>query len=118
MRRSWGKVIAEVKVVEGEDDELRFRFSDGSGLRIFDQGQSCCERRHMTCDDDLSYYAGSTLLHIGVADGPTLDPDTEPHEQQFLNVTTSKGVFTCVNHNEHNGYYGGFDVVAEEVAPA
>lgn len=29
-------------------------------------------------------------------------------ESQFLMIRTSLGVFTVVNYNEHNGYYGGF----------
>jgi hypothetical protein len=35
------------------------------------------------------------------------------HETQFLIVDTTKGSFTIVNHNEHNGYYGGFGLVAQ-----
>lgn len=34
------------------------------------------------------------------------------HEVQFLHVKTSKGSFAVSNHNEHNGYYGGFNVEA------
>jgi hypothetical protein len=30
------------------------------------------------------------------------------HEVAFLEVTTDRGVFQMKNHNEHNGYYGGF----------
>ena len=37
----------------------------------------------------------------------------EIHEIQFLDVKTSKGVFQISNHNVHNGYYGGFWVIAD-----
>jgi hypothetical protein len=37
----------------------------------------------------------------------------EDHDIAFLLVQTSDGVFTMVNHNEHNGYYGGFLVTCE-----
>lgn len=33
-------------------------------------------------------------------------------ESQFLIITTDMGAFTIVNYNEHNGYYGGFSIVA------
>lgn len=85
-------------------------------LALHDNGQDCCEHRYMTTDDDLSYYVGSKLLSVHVAEGPELtDGVDDCHDTQFLIVTTAKGAFTIVSHNEHNGYYGGFDIdVMEE----
>jgi hypothetical protein len=35
------------------------------------------------------------------------------HEVQFLRVSTDAGTIVCETHNEHNGYYGGFNVCVE-----
>jgi len=106
---SLGKAISEVTLKE---DVLDFTFSDGSGLTLRDDGQSCCESRYMRTDDDLAYYAGATLTDLALRDAPPIPAEYAEHEVQFLDVTTSKGVFTCSSHNEHNGYYGGFYIIA------
>lgn len=97
-----------IENIELKDETLRIILGD-KVLVIQDDGQSCCESRYMTTDDDLGYYAGSTLIDVGVADGPCGAGEYgDPHDQQFLNIKTSKGTFTMVTHVEHNGYYGGF----------
>ncbi len=106
------KEIAELKL---EDNELRFTFSDGYKIKLFDDGQSCCESRYMTTDDSLQDFIGSILLDAEISEAPDVeseDNDDAAHEVEFLKVKTSKGVFTMESHNEHNGYYGGFDVCA------
>ena len=106
------KIIAAEKV--GED--LRLRFDDGKQVRIWDDGQSCCENRYMTCDDDLSKLVGGKLLRIEAKDGPDVDdPDGECHEQCFIEVGTDECFVTLCTHNEHNGYYGGFGLSLDEV---
>jgi hypothetical protein len=106
-----GRVIESV--VLGSDDVLHFVFTDGSRMRIYDDGQSCCEHRYMTTDDDLSSFSGSVLVNIEVRDAPDMENDYEVHEVQFLEVMTNRGCFTMATHNEHNGYYGGFCVCIE-----
>lgn len=111
---SLGKTIAHLAII---GDALTFTFDDGSVLRVEDTGQSCCENRYMTSDDDLPSYIGGTLSSMEVRDAPDVD-DGDVHEVQFLVVTTSKGDITCETHNEHNGYYGGFSIecsLAQEV---
>jgi len=108
-----------IKAIEVDDDELRLAFEDGSRIKLFDDGQSCCERRYMTCDDDLSYYIGAQLLDAEIKDAPDEEDEYgEVHEVQFLEVKTSKGSFTVASHNEHNGYYGGFWIKAAEMEGA
>jgi len=106
-----GRRIVSIALV---NDVLTLDFECGSSLVLEDKGQSCCEHRHMSTDDDINYYSGSTLLAIRLEDGPEAVDDgyIEVHEQQFLHVQTSKGFITVVNHNEHNGYYGGFCIRA------
>ena len=43
-----------------------------------------------------------------------VEEEYETHEVQFLEIKTSKGIFTMSTHNEHNGYYGGFAIVVSE----
>ncbi len=111
-----GKTIQKVWLDE-EKDMLIFHFSDGTGMYLFDDGQSCCESRYMRTDDDLKAYSGARLLDLELKDGPSLaDPKDiwdENHDTQFLDIITDKGTFQMVNHNEHNGYYGGFWIVVK-----
>ena len=112
-KESLGKEIQSVALMDGE--QLRFTFTDGSSVGIQDEGQSCCESRYMVSnDDDLSGFKGSKLLGaelVAAADYASIDED-EVHEVQFLNIITSAGTFQLASHNEHSGYYGGFDVLA------
>lgn len=112
VKSSIGKTIAELTLLKGEMDSLDFTFTDGSKLSLWDNGQSCCEHRYMETGDKLADFIGSELLGFELKEGPVENPDSEPHEIQFLDVKTSKGVFQMSNHNEHNGYYGGFSITA------
>jgi hypothetical protein len=107
-----GKTIKEVSLV---NDGLHFTFEDGYRMRIFDDGQSCCEIRYMRTDDDLSYFVGAKLTGAEIKDAPNVPDEYGEHEVQFLEIQTDRGVFTISNHNEHNGYYDGFWLRAEAV---
>lgn len=107
-----GSVIASVGIPYGDASVLEITFTDGKTLSIGDEPQ-CRENRYMHSDDDLDYYVGAALLGVTVEDGPCVDDDYDVHEEQFLHVKTSRGSFTIVSHNEHNGYYRGFDLTAE-----
>lgn len=109
IKSSLGK---EIKVLKLEDNDLIFIFKDGSSLTIWDDGQSCCEDRYMSTDDDLTEYIESKLLALELKEAPNIENGGEEHEVQFLDVLTTKGIFTISNHNEHNGYYGGFYIKA------
>lgn len=99
-------------------DVLCLEFEDGHMLKIWDAGQSCCESRYMTCDDDLAGYAGSTLVDIDVGNGSYRENgDDDVHEEQFLRVSTDLGTIVACTHNEHNGYYGGFSILASLTPP-
>lgn len=105
------KTITELSL--GADDALHFTFEDGSKLKLFDDGQICCESRYMRTDDNLSAFVGSKLLDAEVRGAPD-EPNEygDVHEVAFLIITTDKGAFTMATHNEHNGYYGGFSIRA------
>ena len=114
-----GQVITKL---EENDNRLLVGLGNGRTIALFDDGQSCCEDRHMTIEDDLNYHVGGTLQNIEVRDAPVIEDNPndiwgDVHEVQFLVITTSKGVLTIANHNIHNGYYGGFSLWAEEVTP-
>jgi hypothetical protein len=104
-----GKTIKELKI---DDNHFQLFFDEGY-LDLWDDGQSCCEYRHMYCDDDLSFFTGAKLQGIKIKDGPSKDNDGDVSECQFLIIETDKGEITVANHNEHNGYYGGFYIKAE-----
>lgn len=110
----YGKVIKSLRV---EDHALWLTFEDGTWAKLKDDGQSCCENRYMSCDDDLTSFVGAKLLGGEITESDLKRTGARQlddyHEIQFLNIQTSQGVFTVVNHNEHNGYYGGFSLTAE-----
>lgn len=108
--RAIGMTIVALSIT---DSELVFTFDDGSKMELYDDAQSCCEHRYMSTDDDLSYYVGSKLMSAATQSGPSIEA-CEYHDTEFLIVTTSVGSFTVVNHNEHNGYYGGFAMRARK----
>lgn len=101
--------IAGIRLVE--DHTLQIELDNGDLIEACDEGQACCEHRYMTTDDDLEYFVGSELVDIEIRNGGYQDEGWDVHEVEFLLITTSLGVFTIENHNEHNGYYGGFNVV-------
>jgi len=106
-----GKELSEIKL---ENDELLLSAVDGTKIKIWDDGQSCCESRYMRTDDNLSDYIGGTFDAIEIKQAPTIEGEYgDCHEVQFLEIRTSKGCITFASHNEHNGYYGGFYIKAE-----
>lgn len=107
-----GKTITSV--IFGDDERIILSFTDSTKIAIFDGGQSCCEHRHMSTDDDLGTLVGGTLTHITERDGSDIESDYV-HEICFVEVGTNKGFITLVNHNEHNGYYGGFALRIQEL---
>lgn len=109
-QRLVGKKIAALTL---DEDALHFVMDDGTRVKLFDDGQSCCEHRYMHSDDALSDFVGATFISAEVRDAPDIEDDSgEVHEVAFLVVTTNIGAFTVATHNEHNGYYGGFLIAA------
>lgn len=107
-----GKLI---KKVELRDNSAVLTFEDGDVLTVLDDGQSCCEHRYMVCDDKLDEFKGAKLVDVTVKDAPDapdIEDSDEAHEVQFLEFSTDRGAIQFANHNEHNGYYGGFYIVA------
>lgn len=104
-----GKKIDRVEQV---GEVLNIHMKDGFTLELFDDGQSCCESRYMRTDDDLSEFTNTTLKEIELKEAPQITDEYGDHEVQFLEVKTGKGSFVMSSHNEHNGYYGGFMIVA------
>lgn len=115
IKTSLNKTIASVYL---DEDKLCFIFSDESKLILWDDGQSCCENRYMATSDDLSEYTDSILLDFELKNAPNIDDEYGEHEVQFLDVVTNKGTFQMANHNEHNGYYGGFWIKASLIKEA
>lgn len=93
-----------------EDGALRIQFAEGHQLLIWDAGRSCCESRYLTCDDTLEAFVGARLLHIECVDVDIPESDSDVHEQVMVKIETTKGGLVVVTHNEHNGYYGGFNL--------
>lgn len=119
----YGKTITAAELRGAEkpgfhnyEDDLLLTFATGEQLRIYDGGQSCCESRYMRTDDDVQSLVGHILLRVTVKEASNLEGvNYGDHEQQFVEVSTTGGLITLVNHNEHNGYYGGFSLCCEAV---
>lgn len=107
-----GKVVENAYI---DEDKLYIDFEDGTKIRIYDDGQSCCESRYMHCDDNPAALIGGSWIAAEIADGPTEEGDYGgPREQQFLVVKSTAGTITVVNYNSHDGYYGGFGMTIED----
>ena len=104
------------KIVKAEldDDVIRIWFNKDKGIEIWDAGQSCCEHRYITTDDNPSDLKGKKLTNIEIADAPDGEGG-EVHEVQFLRIHAEDEVVVFETHNEHNGYYGGFAVKIKEI---
>ena len=93
------------------DEYLAITFDDNYFLVISDREQSCCERRWMTCDDDLGAFINHRFKGVellGSSCKTNMKYDSKD-EELFLRLLTDGGDFRVCMHNSHNGYYGGFD---------
>ena len=107
-----GRAIVGAKMRE---ERLSLTFNDGVTIQVWDNGQSCCENRYMSTDDDVLSLVGHKLVRIEAKGGPNVEDEYgEDHETCFVEVGTDDGFITIVNHNEHNGYYGGFGLTITE----
>lgn len=110
----YGKVIKSCAFVyRGHMDTevgLVISFEDDTFLEIFDSGQLCCELRFMSCSDVLGDLVGHTFNSINMK---TLGSDgSDPfYDVAFLEIKAGDEIVTITNHNQHNGYYGGFNLV-------
>jgi len=107
LEEHYGSRVIEARIIR---DRLYLYLVHGVQLIVYDDGQSCCEHRYMTCDDDLSKLVGGLLVEISERDGPDAEAEYSEHEQKFVVVQTDIGGITLCTHNEHNGYYGGFSI--------
>lgn len=106
-----GKKIDEICM---KDYIFTIKFTDGSRLEFKDVGQSCCERRYMTCDDNVDEFRNSIFNGASIRNGDGLDTESSDfHDIEFILIHTNNGDITVANHNEHNGYYGGFNITVK-----
>lgn len=105
-------IARKIEYLDIKENVLCITFPHDSVLLIYDDKQDCCERRSISTDDDLNYFADSILISIQICDGYRTEVE-DVHDIQFLKVNTSKGMITFENHNEHSGCYTGFNVIAK-----
>lgn len=110
----YGRRIIRAEII---DNKLKLWLDNGRCIAIWDNSQSCCESRYMSTDDDVQSLVSHTLTRIETKVGPDITDGWGDHETCFVEVGTSVGFITLINHNEHNGYYGGFDLTITEEAP-
>jgi hypothetical protein len=96
------------------EDTLTLSLGNGKSIDIWDNGQSCCEYRYMTTDDDVNSLVGHTLKAIEVKLAPGDEGGYAVHEIAFVEITTDQNHIVLCNHNVHNGYYGGFVLTVTE----
>ena len=94
---------------DDRDDSVTFVF-DGEALRITDN-PSCCETRYFRFEnDDRKMVLGSILLGIEVVECDSIPAAYGDHDVQQFVLRTTNGVYVMSSHNEHSGYYGGFNL--------
>ncbi len=108
-----------VNLLLTDDNEFTISFKDGINLTLIDSNQQCCEHRYITCDDKLDEFIGSKFLGIDIKESTATVEETEDfdthHDIEFVEIKTTKGSITLCTHNEHNGYYGGFNLEIKEL---
>lgn len=109
------KVMLNKKIanLQLKENVILVTIADVGTIEIWDDGQSCCENRYISSDDELRKVIGAKLLNIELKDAPNIADEYGTHEVQFLQLRTTKGIVTFETHNEHNGYYGGFYLKAQ-----
>lgn len=113
------EIVAARLNQDASPERVEVTFMDGVTIHILDEGQSCCESRYITCDDDWIDLVGGRLLDIETKDAGDVESEYgEFHEAVFIEIKTDKGHVAFTTHNEHNGYYGGFGLTIREVSPA
>ena len=110
IKASIGNTITSIAL---DEKSIVIGLSNGTKLKLWDDGQSCCESRYMSCDDDLQSFIGDKLVDIELKDAPNIEDEYGEHQVQFLDIITDKSRFQIANHNEHNGWYGGFSISAQ-----
>lgn len=108
-----GTVVVRTSEYSVEHLTFFLQFDDESELHISDGAQYCCEHRYLTCDDDCSVLVGGKLLNVELATIKEINvpEDHDYHDIGIVKVESDKGHIVLCTHNEHNGYYGGFDLV-------
>lgn len=116
LARYIGMEIDCISVAEENGCTLFLRTIEGANERwdgqitIYDGGQECCEQRWMTCDDELTEHKGARLRGVELLESSSQEVENEDkHDCSFLRIDTTAGSFRLCMHNQHNGYYGGFD---------
>lgn len=94
-----------------KNDVISIFLENGINLLIKDDAQHCCEKRYMTTSDDINSIVGENLLNIFVKNCNKIESDCKVYEIAFLEIKTDKQSITFESHNEHNGYYGGFNLM-------
>ena len=114
VKKYYGRRIIAAEI---NDECLIIVFEDGVKIKLWDDGQSCCEHRFITCDDDVSCLIGGRLLKIDVKKGGSEILSEYGHEREwcFVDVITTEGMITMTTHNKHNGSYSGFDLSVVEI---
>ena len=111
-KKYYGKTI---KSAEVDEERLLITFDDGVTIKLWDDGQSCCECRYITCDDIAGDLVGGKLVEIFTKECNDFENEEEDHEAVFITIKTDLTAITMTTHNEHNGYYGGFGLSVTEV---
>lgn len=109
----YGCTITKAEI---DSERMLLEFDGNTTIKIFDNGQSCCENRYITCDDDVQCLVGGKLTKIEVSNAPDEEGEYGIHEKAFIEVATDKDHIKFCTHNEHNGYYGGFGLSISEIS--
>ena len=106
-----GRTIKEIKGEEG-DEEMVFRFTDGTGFRFYHL-QDCCEWVSINeIHGDLNDLIDSPVLqaeevihHAENPEGVTVPEYQDSFTWTFYKFATNKGSVTVRWYGDSNGYY-------------
>lgn len=126
MKNHLSKKYMEKKITDVDFNEHRLVIilENKTKLKIWDDGQNCCEKRYMTCDDNIEDLIGRKLTKIlikKIEDSDDKENVTAQffvnnvyawggeeeweHEIAFVEICTDKNSIILQAHNVHNGYH-------------
>ena len=101
-------VTQQIRSITLSDKELVI--TTDRGRIAFTDKKHDTQGNYIRTDDALHDFVGAYFLSAILKGWDSL-PSDFTHDVQFLEVVTTNGSLSICSHNEHDGWYCGFDVV-------
>lgn len=115
-QRLFDKMVVDARLDDTGEYKIILTLETGEVVVIYDDGQSCCESRYITVPEgEVRDLNGGRLIALIIKHSENNETSEwgDIHEVDFVEIVTDRHHLTFCTHNEHNGYYGGFNLVVD-----